>query len=197
MSSFPIRNKMNTMAFIMCGGQSNRMGIDKSTLEYRGKTFLAHCKQVALQANINAVYTVGRRHCDINDIEPFKGPAHAAISAICSPNLLVSNNQKVPASILVLMPVDMPLLTPKLLLYLINEAHCRQTSCHFDDQWFPLVIVHPERYISHLKPLLVKRHPPSMKTLARVCNAQCVAVPSHHYAALTNVNTPQELNAIR
>ncbi|NDV91536.1 NTP transferase domain-containing protein [Alteromonas sp. 345S023] len=176
-------------AFLLCGGQSRRMGKDKATLSYQGDTFEQRVKRMALQSGVKDIFTVGGKGRDIVDEKPFHGPAAAAISALTKGCTTAQLKQ---FEILLLLPVDMPLLSNKVLRRLIECSIKGQQSYFFNYDWFPLAIYQPFRYYDSLNRLLAASPMPSMKALARVCEAQSISLPTSLHHQLINVNTPLE-----
>jgi molybdopterin-guanine dinucleotide biosynthesis protein A len=85
-NSFP-----NTFALVMCGGQSNRMGTDKSMLQYFAKPqryhvydlLLPYCEKVFIACNIEQAKTIEAGYDFIYDNEAFSniGPIGALLTA--------------------------------------------------------------------------------------------------------------------
>lgn len=103
--------------FVLAGGRSSRMGSDKALLEFGGVTLLERALQTG-HAMAEKVYIVGPRARYgrfgdvIEDVFPECGPLggiHAALSATETElNLMLS--------------VDMPLMTPEFLEWLVRHA---------------------------------------------------------------------------
>jgi molybdopterin-guanine dinucleotide biosynthesis protein A len=176
-------------AFLLCGGQSRRMGKDKATLNYQGDTFEQRIKRMAFESGVEHIYTVGGKGRDIVDEKPFHGPAAAAISALTKG---VAADELKKLETLLLLPVDMPLLSERVLSRLIECSRNEQRSCFFNRDWFPLAIYQPYRYYNSMNSLLAASTMPSMKALTRACEAQSIQLPTSLHHQLINVNTPEE-----
>ncbi len=111
----------NVTAFVLAGGQSSRMGSDKALLQLGGTTLLERALQTA-RAAAERVYIVGPKQryeqfgAVIEDVYPDCGPLsgiHAALHTTETElNLMLS--------------VDMPLMSPEFLEWLIREAQAAQ-----------------------------------------------------------------------
>tara|TARA_Y100000588_G_scaffold144420_1_gene158356 strand:- start:18485 stop:19093 length:609 start_codon:yes stop_codon:yes gene_type:complete len=183
----------NVHLFLLCGGQSRRMGRDKSSLLFQGTSFEQRTKRIALDAGVTDVCTVGGKGKDIVDCIPHRGPAAATIFAMNEAKENILNQ----AHALVLLPVDMPMLSAVLLHQLIGLSLSQQTSCYYNRDWFPLVIYKPVDYLEELNKLITDSPMPSMKALANVCHAQTVPLSSRLHLALLNVNTPHDFSQLQ
>jgi molybdenum cofactor guanylyltransferase len=104
-------------AFVLAGGQSRRMGQDKTLLNLAGKPLISHALSILREAGLSPV--IAGSHSDlsayapvISDPQPDLGP----LSGICA----ALNTTPAPFSVFV--PVDLPLLPASLLGYLIHRA---------------------------------------------------------------------------
>ena len=94
---------------ILAGGNSSRMGVDKSELRLGGKTLLQHARQILLQAGIDNVYI--SRADVIADKIPKRGPL-SGIHALLG---YLLEMEKFKDMYLIVVPVDMPCLEPSLI----------------------------------------------------------------------------------
>src|SRR6185436_2080460 len=107
-----------------------RMGADKAALAYKGRTLLEHASGVLAAAGAAPVLRVGPGG-ELVDPIPDCGPA-AGVIALADH---VAANRTVESWIVV--PVDMPLLTPALLKRLVAVD---AAAAHFADMTIPLAI---------------------------------------------------------
>ncbi|HEY1660077.1 MAG TPA: molybdenum cofactor guanylyltransferase [Candidatus Sulfotelmatobacter sp.] len=127
-------------AFILAGGKSSRMGTDKAFLEHGGRTLLSHALELARLLTPD-VFVVGSREKFeryspvIEDVFPGQGPLagiHAALrSSSADLNLMIA--------------VDMPLLSPKFLRYLVDRARSSTATVtvpRAGGRWYPLCAVY-------------------------------------------------------
>ena len=187
----------NVSAFILCGGQSRRMGRSKAALTLGHNTFLETTTQVVANMGIKKLYCVGQQGCDFVDEVPFRGPGAALINALSqftrSSILSTSPQPKEPASNTVLVvPVDMPLLTPESLSILLKHARRKSRSVYFETECFPLVLYDVKRLINELQALASFDESPSMRAIIKVIDAEGIATPARFKPSLMNVNTPDD-----
>ena len=95
--------------FILAGGQSVRLGRDKATLDWHGRSLLEHMVELMSSA-CDSVQVVGRGN--LPDVHPGLGPIGGIFTALSSSttdlNLIVG--------------VDLPLLTSRFLNYLRSRS---------------------------------------------------------------------------
>lgn len=112
-----VDSSVNLAAFILAGGKSTRMGTDKALVRLRGRTLLdlalETARSVATKVAIVGSSTKFSAHAPvIEDIFPDCGPLggiHAALQSSTSDlNLILG--------------VDLPLVTPQLLEFLLSKA---------------------------------------------------------------------------
>ena len=97
-------------ALILAGGRSSRMGADKAGLPYRGSTLLEHMKNIAQGLGPARVLVGGGPQGDLPDPVAGRGPAASLVA--------LAGGTAGPVRWLII-PVDMPLLTPPLLQRLL------------------------------------------------------------------------------
>jgi molybdopterin-guanine dinucleotide biosynthesis protein A len=111
----------DAVGFVLAGGQSSRMGRDKAQIEFAGRPLVAHAlvtlEQAGLQAKIAGALSSARASLEafatvIEDSTPDLGP----LSGICAALAATS------ARYAVFLSVDMPLLPPSLLVFLLRYA---------------------------------------------------------------------------
>ena len=187
----------NVSAFILCGGQSRRMGSSKATLTLGHNTFLETAKQTVANTGINKLYCVGQQGCDFVDEVPFRGPGAALINAMSQfigfSTLTTSPQPKEPMSNTVLvLPVDMPLLTPESLSMLLKHARKKRRSVYFENECFPLVLYDVKHLNNALQALVSLGESPSMRAIIKVIDAEGITTPARFKPSLMNVNTPDD-----
>jgi molybdopterin-guanine dinucleotide biosynthesis protein A len=119
-SSFTIP-KSDAIGFVLAGGQSSRMGRDKAFLEFAGQPLVAHAlaifEQAGIPAKIAGATPPARASLQefapvIEDASPGLGP----LSGVCAALAATSARHAV------FLPVDLPLLPPSLLAFLLRYA---------------------------------------------------------------------------
>lgn len=140
----PGRGEAEALGFVLAGGQSSRMGMDKALLEFRGRPMIAHAAGILETAGLK-VHIAGARveaapllktyAPVIPDRQPGLGPLAGICEAFRSTG----------AELGVFLPVDTPLLPASLVLYLLQRAQitgCAVTLVSMSGrvQTFPAVI---------------------------------------------------------
>jgi molybdopterin-guanine dinucleotide biosynthesis protein A len=109
------------IGFVLAGGQSSRMGRDKALLEFAGRPLVAHALSIFEEAGIPAMIAGAASPAlksfpifvpIVEDASPGLGP----LSGICNALSIIS------ARYAVFLPIDLPLLPPSLLVYLLRHA---------------------------------------------------------------------------
>ena len=165
---------------VLAGGQSRRMGRDKASVSFAGRTLLEIAEDSLRQAGCASVYVSGRpeRPNGIADRETGQGPAHAMIDAIeflggryCGALFL---------------PVDMPLLEPSDLAPLFSgeTGTCRAWERHPLPLFVPLSLSLPARESVR-----------SVKSLLAALPTTWLAVEDSQADRFANLNTEAELTA--
>lgn len=133
-----------TAGFVLAGGQSRRMGRDKSLVEFAGETLIERALKILRQAGLDAGCAVriagGRAELEnfapvVGDAEPGRGP----LGGICAA-LAASEGRRA-----VFVPVDLPLLPSSLITYMVRitevtSALVVAVSVNGFAQTFPVVI---------------------------------------------------------
>lgn len=168
------------MGLVLAGGYSSRMGQDKAQLSWNGSTLLDHAIALLRESGIRTVRVAGHRpgYDCIPDQKPGAGPG-VAIS-----DLLASLPET--AHVLVV-PVDMPLMTPALLSRLLQTPG---GAAYFEG--FPLPALLPARTPDgHALRADTLRH------LHVQAGSTALPLAADEAALFVNVNTPQEWEALK
>lgn len=111
----------DALGFVLAGGQSSRMGRDKALLEFAGRPLVAHALSIFEEAGIPAMIAGAASPAlrslpvfapIVEDASPGLGP----LSGICTALSITS------ARYAVFLPVDLPLLPPLLIVFLLRHA---------------------------------------------------------------------------
>ena len=178
------------VAAVLAGGQSQRMGRDKTEIMWQGATLLARTARVAQETGCS-VMVVGREQPDtwvmkavkfVPDAFRGQGPLGGLATAL----------QTAESSVL-LLACDMPRLTPEALDWLMRqETGTHGSAVRQGDRWEPLFSL----YTPDVLPLVQERLAAGKRSLQSLINAgefRAAPAPPWLAAALVNVNTPEEL----
>lgn len=172
------------MGLVLAGGRSSRMGRDKAQLPWKGAggeiSLLDHAIALLRESGVQTVKVSGERpgHDCVADRQPGAGPGVAISDVLAG----------LPASAKVLIvPVDMPLLTPALLRRLLQAP---DRAAHFEG--FPLPALLPARAPDGQ--LLAAD---SLRRLHAQAGSVSLPLTAAEVAAFVNVNTPQEWEVVR
>ncbi|MCC2615057.1 molybdenum cofactor guanylyltransferase [Aestuariibacter halophilus] len=159
---------MKTIGVVLAGGQSTRMGQDKSLLHINGNTMLQRSQWLLQRCGVESVVisrnSPGRAF--IRDHYAEKGPLggiHAVAHAYPKHNLLC-------------IPVDMPLLTVTNLKALYTEG-CRQyRSAYFHQHSLPLFLMNTVRTRLYLEQTLFRNADLSIRAMLKALPSIGIAV---------------------
>jgi len=106
-----------TEGFVLAGGQSTRMGVDKALVHLRGRPLVEHALEILRGAGLAASIAGARSTLSafaavVEDVEAGKGPLGGICAALASTS----------AQRAVFVPVDLPLLPSSLVAYLVRHA---------------------------------------------------------------------------
>ncbi len=186
-------------AFLLVGGKSMRMGRDKAFVEFQGKTLLDRALSL-LRGITSEVMLVGSRdrlagHGPvIEDVFVNAGPLggiHAALRASQTDlNLLLA--------------VDLPLVSPGLLQYLVSRAEKTRalvTVPRTSDGWQPLCAVYRRAFAEAAEAALQQDHNKVDalfdRVLIDVVSEGELTDAGFPATAFKNINTPEDLGESR
>jgi molybdopterin-guanine dinucleotide biosynthesis protein A len=126
--------------FVLAGGQSSRMGVDKALLPLAGRPLVAHAVAILRDAGLTAAIAGARSPLAgiapvVEDFEPGLGPLAGICAALASTS----------APLAVFLPVDLPFLPATLITYMVHHARVTRrpvTLCAVNgySQTFPAVL---------------------------------------------------------
>jgi len=169
---------MSLGGLILAGGASTRMGRDKALLEADGATLLERAQALLAEAGCSRVLIAGRPDMDggLPDLTPGAGPARAACDA-----LLAMADAGLDLALVV--PVDMPLLTPQSLELLVAGATAGAAAYER----------HPLPFCTRLQAQpLADAEPESMRALLQMLSVIWFPLDGMDERIFTNVNTPDD-----
>jgi len=185
--------------FLLAGGKSGRMGRDKAFVPFQGKTLLDRALST-LRTVTPEIVLVGPRDkfaaygTVVEDVFPSAGPLagiHAALRVTDTDlNLLFA--------------VDLPLVTPDLLRYLIGRAensHALVTVPRTADGWQPLCAIYRKTFADEAESALRqgRNKVDALFTpqIVEVVTEQQLSAAGFSSGLFKNVNTPDDLEESR
>ena len=133
-------SKVNTtlIGLVLAGGQSRRMGQDKALMRYQGRTLIDNASLLLQSASCDKVLisrnAPGFLNDKIEDAGPLSG-VHAVLDALSQSD----NHNGNPCELLVL-PVDMPQMTPELLRILVSRGREAEKACYVENRFLPFFL---------------------------------------------------------
>lgn len=205
-----LSSQPDCIGIVLAGGQSTRMGQDKSQLETQNNQNMLDFSQSLLKSiGINHVVVSGTKQ-GIADTVQNLGPVGGIYS--------VMSSQACKAALII--PVDLPLMTPDVLANLKRAGELSQKATYFNDHALPLYLpnnvftdMYFKQQFSQQALTSLFKHPrsgqsknkkngPSIKAMLSSMPHQ--AIRCQATSTLTNTNTPeqwraaqQQLNLIR
>jgi len=163
---------------ILAGGQSSRMGQDKASLIWNGRSLLSHANNLLTRTGCQTVWVSGKpdEENGIIDSEPNAGPGRALMDAL--KHAQTSKLQGVLA-----IPVDMPKLTPDILRPLIDNplSIARSWKQHPLPGFFPVALANTDRTAVR-----------SIRDLINAGLNERPDLPENLLSCMDNINTPEE-----
>ncbi len=170
---------------ILAGGKSSRMGQDKATLSWRGRSLLGHMENTLRASSLSQVYI--SRAGEIADEILGRGPLAGVYATLKA--LLGKHTH------LVYVPVDMPALTLFQLERLIAAPSDWAGVC-FADHVLPFRVRIDEQWIEKIEEMLKQEKGCSLRSFQRHVGMETLAIDPHIDApCFINVNTPKEWQA--
>ncbi|HTR00906.1 MAG TPA: molybdenum cofactor guanylyltransferase [Candidatus Acidoferrum sp.] len=177
---------------VLAGGRSSRMGRDKALLELEGATLLQRAVELLQHSGVDTVLVSGRaeHQFGVPDLLPHSGPPGALLSLLT----WLERRGELDDQPLLLIPVDMPLLTPAVLQPLVAAAG--SAGSYYDPQIFPCVIPASPALLTHLRSLFESVQDPggprSMRGIFGFLGSRPLMAGKDAEPRLANVNTPAE-----
>jgi molybdopterin-guanine dinucleotide biosynthesis protein A len=184
----PMDNKAAVAGIVLCGGQSSRMGSDKSRLEYRGQPLFEHMRNLLRQAGIENTFLSGPD--GIQDILPGRGPLggmHACMHALAGQ-----------FSHALFVPTDMPLLSVAQLRNLAWHSSDAE-ALYYREQVFPLrlSLLPQTRGKLTLQLMTEIESGRSIKNFIRSLQTDSLPIDHSDLKSFANINTPQEWHTFK
>lgn len=164
---------------ILAAGQSSRMGQDKAQLVWQGQAMWQKQLELARALGSDDIL-ISHPMLGQADHKPGFGPLSGLHTLL--PQCL---HEKV-----LVLPIDMPLLSPILLQPLLQA----EGSAYFEDCALPCVLMHNPSVHAYIASQLHDRGQRSVRALLEHCQAQALLCPVPEF--LVNANTPEQWQAL-
>ena len=186
-------------AFVLAGGKSSRMGVDKAFIELNGQTLLARVLGLAATVGMRVWILGGREKFAafgpvIEDEFPDHGPLAGIHAALQSSDRDLN----------LILAVDMPFVERGFLEYLANCAKGSgsvATAPRSDGRWQPLCAIYRREFASVAEQALRadknKIDPLFAQVDVRVIEENEMRANGFAPEMFRNLNTPEELEAVR
>lgn len=175
---------MKVAGVVLCGGQSSRMGENKSELVVGGQTLLERGQELLKSCQLDAVFVSGPE--GIKDLEAGLGPLAGIYSSLTALG---------DWDALLFIPVDMPLMSVPVVNELLNNVDTAADLVHFKSHYFPLWVHNNHRVKSCIREALGKQRR-SIKNL--LASLTCEVVQHNHSdQVFFNANTPEQWQSVQ
>jgi molybdopterin-guanine dinucleotide biosynthesis protein A len=186
-------------AVVLAGGQSSRMGEDKSflILPSSHESLLVHAQNTLKQVCGDNVFVSGSQHKNaiadlIDDCGPLSG-VHAALQFFKAKHPSIRE--------VLFMPVDMPNMRVEDLQALVRNGRSHNTLCSFENSFIPLYVPITKAIITYLDQQLAPQASAEQKVIQKkpqysikkmLDELQGIQIPTTKSTNLNNINTPQQ-----
>lgn len=186
------------LSLLLAGGKSSRMGEDKASMVVKGQTLLERSLALLEQTGSDRILLSGDipGYDCLPDLIPECGPPgglHAALH-------FIDREYGLDDSLLLIIPIDMPLLDPGTLSKLVT-ATGNADSSHFRDEIFPCVFRLTSKLKTHLDELYAdsteRGGERSMKSLLSQFNEKIIEKEDVPEDIFLNVNQPEDWAVIQ
>lgn len=178
---------------ILAGGRSSRMGEDKAALQLDGISLLERTAALLTDVGADQVLVSGRPQLSdgFADLFPNCGPPGAVLSTLH----WLRQQHGLDGSLLLFLPVDMPLLDTSILQELIDFTRPVQ-GCHYEREVFPCAMKASEHLYAHLQEEFQTGQEPggrrSMKAILGWLDARQLPLDEARATQFLNANTPED-----
>jgi molybdenum cofactor guanylyltransferase len=163
-------------ALILAGGKSSRMGQDKALLTLNGQSLLEHMQQLAIAAGASEVLVSRNQPGFIQDSVAQQGPLAGILAALAHCK----------APLLLVLPIDTPLLTVASLKQLLQRADGH--TAYFANSPLPCLLA-VNTALSSVIATQLQGGQRSVKALLTQLNGKTLTITA---TELLNTNTPED-----
>ena len=180
------------IGLVLAGGQARRMGEDKALMKYKGNTLINHTSALLEQAGCEQIFISRNTPGFINDVIENGGPL-AGLHALM--RMLHHRAEKGTMVDVVVMPVDMPLMSPKFLQSMVNYGREHKRPCYVEERFLPFYLPVESSHFSALEQYLVvenrRRVVGFLQRIDALTYQEAIA-SKNDSAQWLNVNTPDD-----
>lgn len=180
-------------SILLAGGLSSRMGEDKAKLELSGRSLLQSGLNLLKEIDSELILLSGKEGYSesVPDILEHCGPPGGLYACL----EYLSAQDKLDGSPILIIPVDMPNLSPEVLKALLAKLSDHE-GCHFVGEIFPCVLRASEKLRRRLQQLFDQSHKlggeRSMRAVLEYCNSVQISKASFKEDVFSNINTPED-----
>ncbi|GAC09903.1 molybdenum cofactor guanylyltransferase [Paraglaciecola chathamensis] len=191
--------KTNVLGLVLAGGLSTRMGQDKSLLCLRStnQSLVEHAQNVLSSVCNGQVIVSGNGAEQLHDVYPDCGPLagiHAGLAYALNQRSVAGELEPAEQiSAMLVTPVDMPNLTARTIMLLIEKAQNNNNLAHFTGFNLPLYVPLHKSILQYLASVLRDKKALSIYQLLKVNQGQAIPIP--HTVSVdefVNVNSPEQ-----
>ena len=189
---------MNISAVLLAGGESRRMGKEKTTLLFRGKPLWQTQLDLLRKLNPTELFVSARadpswRPTDVKFVAD-DSPSHGPMSGLAAALAQLQTEH------LLALATDMPFVTEKYLEFLCSQIEPgRGVIPKIDDRFEPLAAIYPREALADVQSALLGKDfslQPLARRLAAEGKLQVVSITSPEKELFRNLNEPSDLAAL-
>ncbi len=182
---------MNLSGIIMAGGKSSRMGVDKTHLKLREESFLSHAIKLLEHFTDDIIISSNQSLSTKYKVVPDKIQNIGPIGGLQTCLPLIKSDKAI------VIPVDMPLMTPQIIKYLYEQADLNLLLNLLEIEGQPqmLTAIYDKKILAYIDELITKKN---YRLRSFLSLFKVGVIPADHYKnELININRPIDLKKIR
>ncbi|MEI7494274.1 MAG: molybdenum cofactor guanylyltransferase [Alphaproteobacteria bacterium] len=181
---------MSIAGVVLAGGRSLRMEQNKALLSFEGQRLLDHMASLLESVHLPVYISGGdAQYSSFPDGIPFQGPLYGIYNCI-------QQLHKLAYTAALFVPVDMPLLTTRVLLTLIEEKN-NYDAVYYSQYFLPLFVTFTSSVLDHVTnnfPYLNSGK--SLRSFIQEKHSHQLQIDGFSRTVFTNVNTPEDWNRL-
>jgi len=162
---------------VLAGGQSSRMGQDKSQLLIDGQTMLKRSSLLLESCGLNVA--ISSAQWGVADELPDLGPLGGIYTLL--------KHQQAPC---LFIPTDLPKLSSNSLAQLISHYKSTADSVYFSDHYIPLIVSDWQKGVAVIEDMMAANRKMSVRRFIAEIGASAIATEC--IDELMNMNTPED-----